>query len=259
MRKKIAPAVSRLRSYITKTNSLLPKDLTEEVAAGLRHERALMKATIKLIDTENDKWSVLIRERPTPESIHEQNTYDNFLSEDKHFSEWVDNAHELITMIDLSLGKDSDGYPNGANGSIASQNLSENMLNIGQPQIPIKSAANMRLPKLELPHFNGNPMSWPTFWQSFQPTIHDQNIPKIQKMTYLISCLSNTALQAISGYSITNENYNVVIDVLKSRFGDTKAISESLQKELINLPQASESTHSLRVTLLNQLIAYVVN
>ena len=39
-----------------------------------------------------------------------------------------------------------------------------------------------------------------------------------------------------------------MIDILKTRYGDSKALSELLESELINLPKANESTTSLRQT-----------
>ncbi|VIO86019.1 Uncharacterized protein BM_BM17894 [Brugia malayi] len=47
-----------------------------------------------------------------------------------------------------------------------------------------------------------------------QAAIHQQAIPDIHKLNYLITCLKGDALQAIRGYDITPENYSIVRNVL---------------------------------------------
>ena len=48
----------------------------------------------------------------------------------------------------------------------------------------------MRLPKLTLPSFSGNPLDWLTFWDSFQAAIRlNPNLSGIQKFNYLKSQL----------------------------------------------------------------------
>ncbi|XP_063411636.1 uncharacterized protein LOC134694552 [Mytilus trossulus] len=43
-----------------------------------------------------------------------------------------------------------------------------------------------KLPKLNLPYFNGNLLNWQPFWDAYQSTIHDnQTLTDVQKFTYL--------------------------------------------------------------------------
>ena len=76
-------------------------------------------------------------------------------------------------------------------------------------------------PQLEMPNFSGDKMKWTEFWDTFKTTI-DQNesLSDIEKMKYLNSKLTGEAKQAESGILLSNENYRVVIDLLKERFGD---------------------------------------
>uniref|UniRef100_A0A914NN89 CCHC-type domain-containing protein n=1 Tax=Meloidogyne incognita TaxID=6306 RepID=A0A914NN89_MELIC len=43
-----------------------------------------------------------------------------------------------------------------------------------------------------------------------------------------------------------NENYNRALDLLKSRYGNSRAITEALEAELMNLTPPNDSSHSLR-------------
>ena len=43
-----------------------------------------------------------------------------------------------------------------------------------------------QLSKLELPHFNGNPLTWQSFWDCFEASIHTKNnLTGVQKLSYL--------------------------------------------------------------------------
>ena len=47
-------------------------------------------------------------------------------------------------------------------------------------------AARMKLPKLELPKFDGDVLQWETFWQSFQCAVgQSTELSLVQKLTYL--------------------------------------------------------------------------
>ena len=51
------------------------------------------------------------------------------------------------------------------------------------------------------------------FWDAFDASIHKTNYAPIDKFSYLKSKLEGEALEAISGYQLSNENYTVVIDL----------------------------------------------
>jgi len=76
--------------------------------------------------------------------------------------------------------------------------------------------------------------------------LHNKNIPKVEKLSYLVGFLAGEALNTIDGYSLTNENYDAIIDVLKQKYGNDRALSSKLTKELLQLPPASDNTASLR-------------
>ena len=68
----------------------------------------------------------------------------------------------------------------------------------------------------------------------------------IDKFNCLKSKLSGDALQAISGYQLSNENYPVVVDVLKRRFGNNQLIVDAHYHNLSHLTPASNQANSLR-------------
>ena len=80
---------------------------------------------------------------------------------------------------------------------------------------------SVRLPKLEITPFNGDPMKWDEFWDSYESTIHNEDeMPSVEKFKYLKSFLTGDALRLAGGYRLTSANYDEVISALKQRYGD---------------------------------------
>ena len=75
------------------------------------------------------------------------------------------------------------------------------------------SAQFYRLPKISLPSFSGDIMS---FWDSYESIIHSNaNLTDVQKFTYLKSQLEGTAARVVEGFAMTNANYVRATDLLK--------------------------------------------
>ena len=78
--------------------------------------------------------------------------------------------------------------------------------------------STVRLPKLQLPNFDGNVLRWPEFWDIYESSVHRQDIPKVVKYSYLKGALHGSVASVIAGISITNEGYYVAIQILQERF-----------------------------------------
>ena len=63
----------------------------------------------------------------------------------------------------------------------------------------------------------------------------------IDKMNYLKSKLKGEALNGISGYQLCNNNCEVVVDVLKRRFGNPQAIIDVHYRDLSHIPVKLEA------------------
>ena len=96
----------------------------------------------------------------------------------------------------------------------------------------------MKLPKLDLPTFNGNLLGWQEFWDIFDSTIHQhqQSLSNVVKFNYLKSSLRGEAASVVSGISVTDGNYSITIALLKEEFGRKEAIVEALYSQLQILP-----------------------
>ena len=85
-----------------------------------------------------------------------------------------------------------------------------------------------RLPKLELPTFDGEPKKWYDFWVIFNAAIHTRSdLAEIEKLQYLKAQLRGAALKLIDGFRLTAANYEMVIEMLQDAYGDTDAIIDA--------------------------------
>ncbi|XP_065911194.1 uncharacterized protein [Dysidea avara] len=116
------------------------------------------------------------------------------------------------------------------------------------PECPIREPVSLtRLPKLDLPHFSGNPLFWQAFWDSFEAAVHSNTaLTGVQKLSYLRAQLKGDASKVIAGFQLTNANYTHSVALLQERFGQSYKQIDAHMQALINLPTPSQSYTSLR-------------
>ena len=84
---------------------------------------------------------------------------------------------------------------------------------------------NTKLPKIELPPFEGDILHWQTFWDKFESNVHVKTtLSDVDKFSYLSSLLKGPAGDCISGLKLTSENYKEAVELLKARFGNTQLL-----------------------------------
>ena len=94
----------------------------------------------------------------------------------------------------------------------------------------------VKLPKLDLKKFNGDISKWPSFWDAFESSVHNnKRLAAIDKFNYLNSLLMKSASEAISGLSITAANYDEAVTILKRRFGNKQLIIDRHMETLLNV------------------------
>ena len=106
--------------------------------------------------------------------------------------------------------------------------------------------ARVKLPKLAIRPFNGDITNWTTFWDSFESAIDSSpGLTDIDKFNYLKSLLEKSAAEAISGLTLTADNYRDAVSILKRRFGNKQQIVSKHMDILLNL-EAVSSQHNLK-------------
>ena len=99
-----------------------------------------------------------------------------------------------------------------------------------------RNNSNGKLPNLSIKCFNGNPIEFQTFFDSFRAAIHENDsLKKIPKFNYLRIFLRGPALASISGLSLTSENYNQAIEILEKRYGNKQLLITSHTDQLLSI------------------------
>lgn len=94
----------------------------------------------------------------------------------------------------------------------------------------------MRLPKLDLPKFNGDVLKLMPFWQQFEACVDKQeDFPDISKFNYLVSCLKADTRNTLEGLLITEENYGEARTIVLRRYGHKELIVFAHIQALLNL------------------------
>ena len=66
----------------------------------------------------------------------------------------------------------------------------------------------MKLPKLKIKRFSGDPTEYKSFKDSFEKAVNwRSDIAKVEKFTCLKSFLTGEASRAVKGLAVTAENY----------------------------------------------------
>ena len=111
----------------------------------------------------------------------------------------------------------------------------------------VSSSIYHRLPKLDLPVFEGDVLEWQSFWDSYESAIRtNQTLSDFQRFTYLKSLLKYEALQTVSGFAITNVNYCKAVALLHERYGQKHRIVQTYMQALLDLPAPMNTISSLR-------------
>ena len=91
------------------------------------------------------------------------------------------------------------------------------------------STHGVRLPKLDVPMFNGDILKWITFWEQFTVAVHDRtHLSNAEKLAYLRHSLKDGATKGI-----------IVINTMKrlrDRFNRPKLIHEAHVQKIIEIP-----------------------
>ena len=126
------------------------------------------------------------------------------------------------------------------------QNIANNSLNVSQISNSNVDAlanaiasfqANSLIPKVQCSKFSGKTTSrfeYKNFLIQFKNCTSNMTSDSA-KLTYLRTCLTDFALQIISHLSITNENYQIALDLLNNEYLDEEYIVDEIFKMLVEV------------------------
>lgn len=107
---------------------------------------------------------------------------------------------------------------------------------------------NARLPKIELPIFNGNIMEFKSYNEIFTALVHNNsNLTDIERFLHLKASLKGPAGDIISNMQPTGENYHIAFELLVDRYNNPKLTIQNHVKEIFDLkPITRDNAKDLR-------------
>ena len=98
--------------------------------------------------------------------------------------------------------------------------VAEPMVVSTAPTIPTIKEGGIRLPRIEVPKFDGNIMNWKTFWEQYSVSIDSKpRLSDPEKLTYLRQALKDRqAKDVIEGLSGSGDDYKDGMEYLRGQY-----------------------------------------
>ena len=109
--------------------------------------------------------------------------------------------------------------------------------------LPVRSVARpsvegegVKLPKLDVPTFDGDILNWRQFWEQYTVSVHARkNLSDAEKLVYLQQAIKKgSAGSTIEGLSRSGYNYSEAIECLKSRYDRPRFIHHTHVQRIID-------------------------
>ena len=185
-------AIKKKRRFLRKSVTDTLKSIDEALSIPDNHARIQV-----LKDNIANKWNdlqevqasmcTLLEEKEIDEECESHNEYElrviEYMAKMMHY---LESKH---------VGKESAG----SNSTAAQAPLSL------CPKVQVK------LPKIDLPTFDGDVLCWQSYYQSIKVSVvDDPSLADVQKLEYLMTSLKGSAAQAVKGFAVIQENYQPV-------------------------------------------------
>ena len=103
-----------------------------------------------------------------------------------------------------------------------------------------------KLPEVKLTVFKGDFGEWETFWSSFRTNVDVRDdIEKTTKYIYLVQSLEGEPKEIINGLAMTDDNYNVAVQILKDRYANASKQTSVLMQKFHTMPTPKHSSKDL--------------
>ena len=102
----------------------------------------------------------------------------------------------------------------------------------------------VKLPKLDVPTFDGNILNWRSFWEQFRVSVHNRtSISDSEKLVYLQQSLRDgSAKNVIEGLSRSGDNYSEAVECLQARFNRPRLIHQTHVRMISESPTLKDGS-----------------
>ncbi|XP_064396444.1 uncharacterized protein LOC135343372 [Halichondria panicea] len=122
--------------------------------------------------------------------------------------------------------------------------IKKRLCSINAPAAMPSETSVTKLPKLELPTFQGDILRWKNFWEQFCVSVHERTtIPKEEKLMYLQNAIKDkTAKNIIAGLTKSSDHYDEAIKCLKERYDRPRQIHQTHVRHIVEVPALRDGT-----------------
>ena len=133
------------------------------------------------------------------------------------------DIYMCISLIDEALKETSSRAPSEA-------------------EVGSSSRSSVKLPKVNIDPFDGEVTNFPAFIDSFSRIIDENSsLADIEKFYYLRGLLKGKAKMTLEGLTLSEDNYQEALNLLKARFGDKKLLQANFVDSLLKLKGVSDA------------------
>lgn len=153
--------------------------------------------------------------------------------------------HEIF-LEDVAFVKDKLSLPPFKVPATAPITDQSNTLNDGFNTTRTSTHTGMftRLPKLDMPIFNGNLAEWSSYYDMFRSSIDEnESLLPVHRFQYLKSTLKGDPLTLIKNLPLTDANYQIAIQLLRERYEHKRLILTHHIEAILNLPSLASMSH----------------
>nr|CDJ83931.1 Protein of unknown function DUF1759 and Protein of unknown function DUF1758 domain containing protein [Haemonchus contortus] len=274
-----------LKEYHIKTEQLDFRHLENDELESLRAEIVLLRRSLlksyQKISKLNDEWMTL-----QDSNKEEQEIFNEYISKYGDYRESITTSVLQLESLDTLLNAIDQEYTKRNIHVPSDLSDATSLDDYGNDSTPARRAAIHHehqppllhqptathlspdfsllnfvdasiLTKMELPTFDGNLLEYPEFSARFATLVGNKpQLDNTTKFCLLKSCLRGRALQSIQGLSMTAENYNIAMDILRTHFDDKVTMRHILYTKLSQLPPCDPEGHHLPV-LYNRMFSLV--
>ena len=128
--------------------------------------------------------------------------------------------------------------------SLARFNSQESLHSVASSANSMRNTTRkVKLPQLELKTFSGKTAEWQDFWDGYKSAVHDDNdLAKVNKFKYLRSYLEEPAKSVVTGFALTDANYDKAVKLLFKRYAKPGFIKRGHINKLLFLDPVFKET-----------------
>ena len=228
--KRLTQTRGGLRAIATKTMNKLDEFLYEELTSEVKYQISalhdVLTKTRTSLNSANSVIQGIINEDEIEDDMERSNDYDS----------------KLALSIQKAMGKLAETnchqreIPEEATGSPISTNSR------------LQDNGRLKLPKLDLPKFDGSYSQWASFSDLFNGALDSSTtLTDPQKFFYFNGLLTGEASRLIASVTVTDANYEVAKEMLKSRYDNRRAnVRELLSKIIHSTPVTKPDPPAVR-------------